>query len=138
MQVDNRYDETAFNDLDWYDCRVYRLDIPDENNQFKLDIDFIFKWEKNEGEVSGVWVSPCDLIFKSVNNLKIDIDFDNSMFLFIKEITRRNKRLSKNGVAVLWDYRVDFDNGVISFTSSGYEQITKVQPVFSDSQDLNR
>ncbi len=138
MIVNEIFDETNFDDLGWNDCRVYRFDVPDEDNQLKIDIDYIFKWEKGIDTYSGFWVSPCDLVFKGVNYLKVNLDFQNNMFLDILEIKRGNKRLSPNKAVYLWDYRIEFDNGCIQFTSSGFELLVRKQPLLSESQDLGR
>ena len=138
MKVSEIYSDAEFNDMGWHDNRVYNIGIPTEDNKFKLDIDYIFEWSKEGDEYSGFWVSPCEIVFKDVYGLKINIDFTQYVLLFISTITRENKRLSPNGKAEIWDYKIELDNGSIEFSATGFEQFVKEQPVFSDSQALGR
>ncbi len=138
MKVPEIYSDTAFNEMGWHDNRVYSIGVPTEDNKFTLDIDYIFEWSKEGDEHSGCWISPCELIFKGVHDLKINIDFKQYVFLFISTIIRTNKRLSPNGTVVIWDYKIELDNGVIELSATGFEQIVKKQPVFSEFQDLER
>ena len=127
-----------FDEMGWHDSRLYELSFPDEEFQIKFDIDYIFKWEKSSGSITGFWVSPCDLIFENVANFCVDIDFKNNTLIFISEIKRTNKRSTPNGRLVEWDYEMECDNGLIRFSSTGFKQRIRKQPILSESQDLGK
>lgn len=138
MYVKTIWTNSDFESMGWHDCRLYGFVIPDEDFKLSFDIDYIFKWEKSSGKVTGYWVSPCDLVFESVSNFKVEMDFKDSMLLFIININRTNKRSTPNGKLTEWDYEIECDNGLISFSSIGCNQRVRKQPILSASQDLNK
>ncbi|WP_295231451.1 hypothetical protein [uncultured Chryseobacterium sp.] len=134
MEVKNIWTDIDFEEMGWHDSHIYSILFPDERLKLVLDIDYIFKWVLNEETgFYNFWVSPCSLIFMDVLNLKIDINFENSIGLNIEDINRSNPRLSANGEVTLWDYSISTDIGAITFKSSGYKQQVKQQPVYSSS-----
>ena len=138
MKVRECWLDSDFADMGWHDSRLYAVVLPDEEFKLTLDIDYIFKWEKSSDSVTGFWVSPCDLIFSNVSNFKVEIDFGNTNLLFISDIKRTNERLTPNGKYTEWDYEIECDNGLISFSATGFEQRVRKQPVLSESQDLDK
>ena len=138
MPVPETYDDSDFSSLSWHDCRLYRIDVPDEKSSFVLDIDYIFEWEKSGDSFLAVWASPCRLVFEGVNYLKVNLDFENSSLLYISEIERTNERTSPDGSIKLNDYKITLDKGVIEFTSTGFNQRHLRQPVRSENIDLGR
>jgi len=135
MDVKEIWTDSEFDDLGWHDCRLYRMQFPDENFRLSFDIDYIFKWEK-VSEHFKFWVAPCDLMFSDVSGLKINVDYKDSMLMFISEVKRSNPRLSPNGKVTIWDFLIECDNGQIIFSSTGFRQTIRSQPVLSESQDL--
>lgn len=139
MNVKNIWTEADFEDMGWHDSYLYSISFPDENQKLIFDIDYIFKWVLDEtSNLYNFWVSPSTLTFISVLNLKIDLNFQNSVGLDILDINRSNPRLSLNGKVTLWDYSILTDKGSISFESSGYIQNIRKQPILSNSQILMR
>lgn len=137
MKVRELWSDSDFPDMGWHDSRLYSLSIPDEKFRLTLDVDYIFKWEKSSNSVTGFWVSPCDLIFLNVSNFGIEVDLKNTNLLFISDIKRSNERLTPNGKFTEWSYEIECDNGSIYFSSTGYEQRIRKQPILSETQDLN-
>jgi hypothetical protein len=139
MEVKELWSDAEFDEMGWHDCRIYSLRFPDNELRLKLDIDYIFSWEKLPNDSFRFWVSPCELIFENVSDFKAEVDFKNYMQLFIMELKRGNARPSPNGKATLWDYEIDCDNGRIAFTATGFEQRVRAQPrPIGPEQDLGR
>ncbi|GAB0157812.1 hypothetical protein CHRYSEOSP005_30980 [Chryseobacterium sp. Alg-005] len=139
MNVKDLWTDSDFEEMGWHDSYVYSIFLPAENQKLILDIDYIFKWVLDEtSNLYKFWVSPCDLVFMDVLNLKIDLDFQNTVGLDIQDINRSNSRLYPNGKDIKWDYEILTDVGSITFESSGYIQNIKEQPILSDSQILMR
>lgn len=139
MEVRKRWTDSDFDQMGWHDCRIYSLVLPNEEFCLKLDIDYIFRWEKLPDGSFRFWVSPCDLTFYNVSDFKIDIDFKSYMQLFIMDLNRSNARPSPNGMVTLWDYEIGCDTGRISFTATGFEQVVLKQPrPIESQQDLGR
>jgi hypothetical protein len=137
QQVKAEWTNDDFTAMSWHDSRIYSMSFPNEKLEFSIDIDYIFKWEKVEAQ-NRFWVSPCHIKFEDVLNLKINVDFQNSVGIDILSIKRENDRLSPNGRMIIWDFEIETDKGTISFQSTGYVQIVLSQPILSISQDLNR
>ena len=139
MKVKDRWTDADFDQMGWHDCRLYSLAFPNEDFCLKLDIDYIFRWDKLTDGSFCFWVSPCDLIFRNVSDFKAEVDFANYMQLFISDLRRHNARPSPNGGVTLWDYEIECDHGQISFTATGFEQLVRKQPdPCGPQQDLGR
>ena len=137
MNIKNIWTEKDFETMGWHDCRIYSISLPNEKYELIFNIDYIFSWEKFSEVDSKYLVSPCKLVFFNVFNLKLSVDFENSLKTFITDLTRENKRLSPNGKLIIWDYIIELDNGgLITFSSTGFKQIVKSEPVLIETQDL--
>ncbi len=139
MEVKELWTDAEFDEMGWHDCRIYSLQFPNKEFQLKLEIDYIFRWEKLPDGSFRFWVSPCELVFQNVSGFKAEVDFKNYMQLFIMELKRDNPHPSPNGQVTLWDYEIDCDNGRICFTATGFEQLVREQPrPIGPEQDLGR
>ncbi|QWW68956.1 hypothetical protein [Rhizobium sp. WYJ-E13] len=125
-----------FDVMGWHDCRLYSISLPNESFDLKIDIDYIFKWEKRGDRFFGFWVSECDLTFHQVFDFKITIEPENTTPTIISDITRKNVRPTPSGELFVWDYEIELDKGVICFSATGFTQKLRSQPVFSESQNL--
>lgn len=139
MNVKDIWTEADFEEMGWHDSYIYAISFPNEDLEFILDIDYLFKRVLDDKtNLYKFWVSPCTLVFFDVVGLEMNLDFGNSISLDIQDINRSNSRLSPNGKITLWDFEIATDKGYIKFESSGYRQIVKKQPIFSQSQVLTR
>lgn len=139
MNIKELWTETDFEDMGWQDSHIHAISFPNEDLELSLDIDYLFKWSRDDkSNLYNFWVSPCILFFFNVLNLKISIDFQNTIGLDILEINRQDPHLSPNGKMTLWIFEIVTDKGCIEFESSGYRQVVKKQPIFSQSQVLDR
>lgn len=138
MDVKHIWTDADFDEMGWHDSRVYSLSFPDENFEFSLDIDYIFQWVQPTDISFQFWVSPCTLVFKDVTDLKVDIDFSNSITVSIIGIERSSVRMSQNGKAIIWKYIIETDKGILTFLSTGFRQYVRDNPSLSNSQDLGR
>ena len=135
MKVKEIWTEVDFEAMSWHDSCIHAMYFPCDVNRFILEIDYLFSWEQNANdEFYKFWISPAQLTFVSVANLKIDVDFNIAVGLDIIDITRPSSRLSKNGKVDMWTYIIETDKGIISLESSGFVQKIKKQPVLSNSQ----
>ena len=138
MKVKELWSDSDFEKMGWHDNRLYAISFPNEDFKLTLDIDYIFKWDRSIGNELKFWVSPCDLVFENVSELKIETDLKDSLLLFISDIKRSNPRLSPNQNVTIWDYVIECDNGLLSFSVTGFKQLVRAQPILSETQDLNR
>jgi len=136
MVVKEIWTNSDFEIMGWHDCRIYAMSFPDEKFKFYLELDYIFKWEKYY-EGYKFWVSPCHLIFENIYDLRVEMDFQDSIGLYMIEIKRLNPRLSPNQKMTIWDYIIECDSGRIFVSASGFTQIVIKQPVLSETQDLD-
>ena len=139
MEVKNTWTDDDFSEMGWHDNYIHSIIFPGNDYTMTFDIDYIFKWELvKEKNLYNFWISPVLLMFKNVSNLKIDIDFENSIGLDIVELKRVNSRPSPNGKLTIQDYIINTDKGLITFESTGFVQKVKKQPIFTSSQWLPR
>ena len=139
MKVKNIWTDDDFESMSWHDNYIHSISFPGDNFRMGLDIDYIFLWELNkEQNVYNYWISPCWLIFENVLNLKMDIDFKNSVGIDINSVKRLNSRISPNGKTSISDYIIETDKGLMTFESTGFIQKVNEQPILSDKQLLPR
>lgn len=138
LNVKDVWTEADYAEMSWHDSRIYSISLPNEKFSFSMSIDYIFKWEWQEQKLLGFWVSPCILTFNSVSNFRIDLSYGNNMLLFIDNIIRMDTRPTPNGKLNTSDYRIECDNGDLSFSAIGFAQNVLKPPIFTDDQDLGR
>lgn len=146
MTYQTIYSDDDFLQMGWHDATVYSMTFPMPHFfSISLDIDYIFKWHKTETgtQFRGWDVAPCTLTFHNVSDFKVALDWSlpggvNQGDTIISDIRRQNSRLTPNGKYVSWDYEIELDVGMISFTATGFKQVVRVPPKFSESQDLGR
>jgi hypothetical protein len=140
------YSDAGFSQMGWHDAMVYSMTFPKPDCfEISFDIDYIFRWHWTEARtaVRGWDVAPCSLTFHNISSLNVALDWclpggiDQGQ-TSILEIRRRNSRPTPNGRFVCWDYEIELDVGAIRFTATGFEQVVRVQPTFSETQYLGR
>ena len=129
--------------MGWHDCSIYGLTfLPfDEKGTTNLvfDIDYIFKWVNptKPGQPFSFWVSPCTLIFKDTFDLTINVDSrggTTNMFE-IADLTLAEKvEQEKNNW--IYEWNIDLQEGHIKLKSSGFDQIVRQKPIYTDGQTL--
>ena len=139
MIVKQIWTEADFDKMGWHDNAIYSITFPDEKNfALSFDIDYVFKWVVDDQ--TGFyrwWVSPCELKFLNVLELKIDLDFGKTIGLEILHIERNNRSITPNGQLIEWNFEMETGLGKIKFTSTGYTMTVRKQPVLG-AQSLLR
>lgn len=131
----NTWGDTDFEKMSWHDCIIHSISFPSDNLLLKLDIDYILEWKLiKQTNLYQFKVAPALLVFKNVLGLKIDLDFEQYIGLYINNITRKNKQLCPDNESYDWDYEIETDRGKIVFNSSGFIQTLKAEPQTGNSQ----
>lgn len=133
------FNTDEFEAMEWHDCKIYAIAFDETNFLLLIDIDYIFEWIKSEtGGNYNFKVSPAILVFENVWNLNIDID--SSLSLDIDEISRSNPRPPKNAESIKkefeYDWIIQLQQGELSFSSVGFKQIIKKEPIIIDRQNI--
>jgi hypothetical protein len=121
---------------------VYGIAFSGENYQFSMDIDYLFEWvcpsteqmENNEMAIN-FRVAPCTLIFTRVREMRVDLEVPSWIELEIADVRRTNARTY--GVNTHYDRTIETQQGIITFTATGYRQYVRRQPVFSGSNSID-
>ncbi|MBQ4804095.1 hypothetical protein J8L88_14630 [Aquimarina sp. MMG015] len=137
MEIKDKWTDADFDIMGWHDSRLYQIKFPDENYNFTLFLDYIFKWEKQNDETFKFLVSPCELKFENISNFKMSLSFENFLEIFIVEIRREKLGLTPNKKMMEWKYIIETDRGDIEFESTGFKMNLISQPILSDYQSLN-
>jgi hypothetical protein len=124
-----------FSNLSWHDNRVYALSFPSRDLSFYLDIDNIVEWVRQGDEIEGWRVAPARLIFFDVVDLEVSVRFQDTTCLYISRVDRQLAPPTPTGVGQ-HRYKIELDEGEISFTSTGFRQVLLSEPMFSEAQDL--
>ncbi len=134
--------EDDFEIMGWHDATLYAIAFSPDKDEFVLDIDYIFKWvspKKNESYFK-FWVSPATLIFENIHNFSLNVG-EQYRAIQIQSIERKNPKpppnldyVSKN---IEWDWVIDLEVGEVIFSSIGFQQFIRRNPVFTKTQSLS-
>jgi len=126
--------------MGWHDNRIYSFAFIQEEDEFRLDIDYIFKWvEPPRGEdYFSLWVSPATLCFENVSEVNLHIDIGGGAWyeLQIYEIRRTLLEKSSASDTDSWLYEIELTNGSIKVKATGYKMYVRKQPVHTNSSVL--
>ena len=138
METKEKWTNDDFEEMGWHDSRLYQMKFPNEDYEFILYLDYIFKWEKpSTGKYFKFWVSPCELKFANVHDLKIDLSFENYLQIYIDDIRREKIGLTPNSKMTEWKFYIETDRGNIEFIATDFEMNLISQPVLKDGQDMS-
>ncbi len=113
-----------------------------------LDIDYICEWICKEDKTCKFKVSPADLVFHGITDMKIDIDWGDSGFqscieggIPILEITReqiQNQKVHLDKPYYKWLIKLTFQakDSFISFGATGFTQTLRKEPILINEQAL--
>lgn len=139
----NVWTENDYEQMGWHDCSIYGLTfLPiDEKGttHFVLDIDYIFKWVNpiEPKKSFSFWVAPCTLVFKDTFALTINIDRREGTtgMLEIADLYLVDK-VEQEPNKWIYEWSIELQEGSINFKSSGFDQIVRQKPIFTDEQFL--
>jgi hypothetical protein len=129
--------DADFEVMSWHDCPIHAISFS-KDHKLMFDIDYIFKWvlTKNKKRYQ-FWIAPCTLVFENVYNIQFESDHTT---LIIDNVSRENPKTPKNAAYI--DREVEFSwiiettVGEIDFTSVGYRQYVRREPVLVNTQGL--
>ncbi len=132
-----------YEQMGWHDCSIYGLVFlpveETETTHLALDIDYIFKWVNplKPGQPISFWVSPCTLVFKDTFALTMNIDKKGgaSDMLEIADLYLVEK-VEQETNKWIYEWTIDLQEGWVNFKSSGFEQIVRQKPIFTNGQFL--
>jgi hypothetical protein len=133
--------DNDFDDMAWHDCSVYSIAFCSDEYSIAFDIDYIFEWIHSEQDEKyfKFWIVPATLVFDNIYNLCFDISSYNGA-LEIDTITRENPLKPNNASYVHnkdeWTWRIECQQGTISFQSIGYKMYVKMPPILSNQQKI--
>jgi hypothetical protein len=146
------YKTDEFSTMSWHDNYLHGISWKQEfesgTNDFILDIDYIVEWVCTREKEFRFKISPCDLIFHNITDLKININCGDSNFqayieggIPIFKITREQIKNQKTHLdKPYYQWKIELDNlcknSYISFGSTGFTQTLRKEPILVDKQWL--
>ena len=132
-----------YEQMGWHDCRIYGLTflpvMETGSTSLIFDIDYIFKWvnPSKPGQPISFWVAPCTLIFKDTFALTINVDRRGGTtdMLEIADLFLVNK-VEQEKNKWIYEWTIELQEGGINFKSTGFDQIVRQKPIFTDGQFL--
>ncbi len=135
------WSESDFPTRDWHDNRIYSVAFIQEEEEFRLDIDYIFKWvEPPRGEnYFSFWVSPATLCFQKVSDVNLNINIGDGGWyeLQIVEIRKILPEEPPDRHTDSWLYEIELTNGSIMVKCAGYKMYVRKPPVHTNSSILS-
>ncbi len=129
--------------MGWHDASIYGLTfLPLNGNgvsHLVFDIDYIFKWVNPipPKQIFSFWVAPCTLVFKDTFEVTINIDRRGGTtdMLEIADLYLVDK-VEQETDKWIYEWDIELQDGLIKFKSSGFDQIVRLPPKFTDEQVL--
>jgi hypothetical protein len=135
------WDENDFEQMGWHDSKIYAIAFKDESFELLLDIDYIVKWvAPNEKEsYFKFWVAPATIVFRNVWDLNIGLEYD--LNLEIQDLQRGDVKKPQNtnvtSGSLEYDWKIEVNNGEITFKSIGYKQYFRKDPILLNTQKID-
>ncbi|MBS1665194.1 MAG: hypothetical protein JST68_29380 [Bacteroidetes bacterium] len=135
----NIWNDSDFNAMSWHDCKIYAIAFDSEKFELAFDIDYIIEWIKPNSKNAGYKFSivPSTLVFGNVHSIEIGSD---TIDLIILSVNREGLGKPANGdlinVSLEYKWTIETTSGEISFTSIGYQQFARMEPVLVSTQAL--
>lgn len=127
--------------MGWHDAHIHAVGFLPECAELVFDLDYILKWvSQGPTEPFNFWIAPATLVFHGVVRLQGSVGFNQGMMEFptILDITQRATEPPELRALHEWIYRIEFDNGELTFHAIGFSQFFRRKPVFrTDSQHLS-
>ena len=135
--------ELDYEQMGWHDSSIYGMSFLTPNDgaatHLAFDIDYIFKWVHpvHPKEIFSFWVAPCTLVFKDTFDLTMNIDSRGGIanMLDIADLFLTSK-VEQEPNKWIYEWMIDLREGYIKLKSSGFNQIVRQQPIFTDGQVL--
>jgi hypothetical protein len=133
--------EADFEQMGWHDVHIHAIAFRAELFEFWLDVDYIFSCVHPQGDETNFrfWVAPATLVFTNVHSLRFDIDSHDGDLSF-QCIERSEPNRPKNADYIPkqteWLWRLDCNEGEVTFRSVGYSQFTRRPPVLLQAQQF--
>jgi hypothetical protein len=137
-----------FERYSWHDNAVHGIRIVEGadgcGGEVILDIDFIVEWLPPDGgdHAFRFRIAPADLTFHDVTELVIAVDYASSAAalqpMTIHEIHREVVTYPNGHSSFAWKIEINWPrHSFISFRSSGFLQVPRMQPITSGAQYLS-
>jgi hypothetical protein len=126
-----------FDQMGWHDVLIHAITFVPENYEFVLDVDYLFAWVQPSPPsiYYSFWIAPATLVFRNVVDFKCQ--FSDPLGLQIMDLKRENSRPPKNAAFVdlktEWTWTMDLLQGEISFSSIGFRQYVRSNPIHTSS-----
>jgi hypothetical protein len=135
--------EADYAEMSWHDNHVHGLAIHAGqygSGELELDIDYILEWLPPEDGRYRFRLAPATLRFRDVTDLRIALDYVNptaAITPFSISAIGREERIYPNGHKTFqWSVGVNWPEGGISFSASGYTQTIRGEPIVTTEQFL--
>jgi hypothetical protein len=136
--------EKEFDQMGWHDNHVHAFLIREGQNgsgDLVLDIDYILEWNcPTDQKHYQFLVAPATLTFESMSELKLQLDYATPTAgicpFSIDGIFREHKQYPNGYTLFSWRIPINWPTGEISFIASGYNQVLRADPVWSQEMYL--
>lgn len=130
--------DADFDVMGWHDATIWAMAVISDDFEFSFDIDYILRWVHPvpPEECYSFWVSPATLVFRGVQNIKINIDADYIQLIEVADINREGPFSWPDGTLTNWKWIIELQQGSIEFEASGFTQYFRRPPVFGTQQGL--
>ena len=130
------WDDTDFDFMVWHDNTVWSLLPNPEDDEFLLDLDYIFEWVRPaEGETwFKFWLAPVTMVFQNVHDVTINLTSCQGA-ITIAELHREPEMAA--GKVEYFRYRFECEQGEILLDATGFRMFVRRPPELRGLQFLS-
>ncbi|MBD1935650.1 MULTISPECIES: hypothetical protein [Cyanophyceae] len=131
------WSDADFEQMGWHDAYVHAIAAIPENFELLFDLDYIVQWISpvTQDEYLTFLVAPATLVFRNVWNIELHLESQSGEFS-LQNIDRLDEQTTPNEKMTDWLWKLDGNEGSLSFRSTGYKQYFRRQPILTKFQQL--
>ena len=139
------FSNSDLGNMHWHDNALHAFRVVESEEScgdLVLDIDYIAEWCPPVENAFSFKVAPSDLTFHDVCDLIISIDYASASAavqpMTIHQIHREVVTYPNGHSSFVWKIEINWPpNSFISFSSSGYTQVSRMEPVTTGAQYIS-
>jgi hypothetical protein len=135
------YTDHDFDVMGWHDVYIHGIAFKPEAFELYFDIDYMFAWVDPEPPDNHYtfWLSSCTWVFSNVWDFVLDVstDFGLQIADVSRELIGRPKNADSINRDQEWKWKIECQEGILTFKSVGYEMYIRRKPIRAKSQFFN-
>lgn len=131
--------EADFEVMGWHDATFHAVAIHAEDYRLFFDLDYIFQWNAPVPPAPDFtfWIAPVTLVFEGVQDPSFNMSFIMIGTFQLQDLHRSDPKPTLDPRLTDWAWKLDLNEGEITFRAYGFRQFVRRAPIHTESQSLS-